>query len=74
MATQSDKHLDPDSSKPSNREHLLLTDLGAAPEPEIPQLQPGGPAVKLDDLGPLVVNSDGVRQLVGVLSTMLTVI
>jgi hypothetical protein len=64
MATQSDKHLDPDSSDPQpsiDREHLLLTDSGTAPEAEIPQLQPGGPAVKLDDFGPMVVNSDGVR-------------
>ncbi|KAJ7717569.1 hypothetical protein B0H16DRAFT_1338023 [Mycena metata] len=53
MAAPSDKNLDPDAQQ------LLLTDNPAASEGDIPQLQPGGPAVKLDDLGPMVVNSDG---------------
>ncbi|KAF7331173.1 putative fungal specific transcription protein [Mycena sanguinolenta] len=56
-----DRNLNSDSSdpQPSNKEPLLLTGSDAASEGNVPQLQPGGPAVKLDDLGPLVVNSDG---------------
>ncbi|KAJ7260890.1 hypothetical protein B0H12DRAFT_1013758 [Mycena haematopus] len=56
------KDLNPDSSdpQPSIQGPLLLTGSDSvASENNIPQLQPGGPAVKLDDLGPLVVNSDG---------------
>ncbi|KAJ7145782.1 hypothetical protein C8R44DRAFT_689861 [Mycena epipterygia] len=64
MATQtqsnSDINHDPsrDLSDPQSREQLLLSD--GASEADAPQmLQTGGPAVKLDDLGPMVVNSDG---------------
>ncbi|KAJ7873054.1 hypothetical protein B0H14DRAFT_2720720 [Mycena olivaceomarginata] len=60
MAVQPDKDLASDSSDPQPKGPLLLTDSETASESDAPQqLQPGGPAVKLDDLGPLVVNSDG---------------
>ncbi|KAJ6542753.1 hypothetical protein B0H19DRAFT_1171774 [Mycena capillaripes] len=63
MDTQSDKHRDSDTD-PQPREQLLLTEGAsegneAASKGDVPQLHPGGAAVKLDDLGPLVVNSDG---------------
>ncbi|KAJ6482950.1 hypothetical protein C8R47DRAFT_578920 [Mycena vitilis] len=57
MASQTDKHLESDSSA-EHREQLLLTS-EADSERDAPQLEVGGSAVKLDDLGPLVVNSDG---------------
>ncbi|KAJ7147262.1 hypothetical protein C8R46DRAFT_546167 [Mycena filopes] len=56
MASHSDKNLDRDASDQQPGQ-LLLTE--TASEDNIPQLQPGGPPVKLDDLGPMVVNSDG---------------
>ncbi|KAJ6476304.1 hypothetical protein C8R45DRAFT_907028 [Mycena sanguinolenta] len=69
-----DKDLNSDSSdpQPSNQEPLLLTDSDAASASEgnIPQLQPGGPAVKLDDLGPLVVNSDGTLSRIANWATL----
>ncbi|KAK7029863.1 putative fungal-specific transcription protein [Favolaschia claudopus] len=54
-------------------ERLLLTESGESGAPSgesIPKLQPGGPAVKLDDLGPLVVNSDGTLSRIANWSTL----
>ncbi|KAF8174702.1 hypothetical protein K438DRAFT_2023114 [Mycena galopus ATCC 62051] len=74
MATHPDKDLAVDSSdpQPSNQEQLLLTNSATTvtPEGNIPQLQPGGPAVKLDDLGPLVVNSDGTLSRISNWTTL----
>ncbi|KAJ7657869.1 hypothetical protein DFH06DRAFT_1197363 [Mycena polygramma] len=59
MASQLDKHLESDSSA-EHRQQLLLTE--APSERDAPQLEIGGSPVKLDDLGPLMVNSDGIAN------------
>ncbi|KAJ7742098.1 hypothetical protein B0H14DRAFT_2988794 [Mycena olivaceomarginata] len=72
MAVQPDNDLASDSSDPQPKGPLLLTDSAAmASESDTPQqLQPGGPAVKLDDLGPLVVNSDGTLSRIANWATL----
>ncbi|KAJ6615398.1 hypothetical protein B0H10DRAFT_2041238, partial [Mycena sp. CBHHK59/15] len=46
-----------ESRDPNAHAQLLLTE--TASESDVQQIQLGGPAVTLDDLGPMVVNSDG---------------
>ncbi|KAJ7079602.1 hypothetical protein B0H15DRAFT_953967 [Mycena belliarum] len=58
MAAQNpDTNSTPNDPHTPSGERLLLTDTHS--ESETPQLQTGGPAVKFEDLGPMVVNSDG---------------
>ncbi|KAJ6526632.1 hypothetical protein DFH09DRAFT_1187642 [Mycena vulgaris] len=58
MATGNESKADSAPTDSAPRDQLLLTE--AASKAELPQLlQTGGPAVKLEDLGPMVVNSDG---------------
>ncbi|KAJ7682852.1 hypothetical protein B0H17DRAFT_942428 [Mycena rosella] len=57
MSTKSQPDHTPDTHP---GEPLLLTEGPSEPEADVPQLlQTGGPAVKLEDLGPMVVNTDG---------------
>ncbi|KAJ6615378.1 hypothetical protein B0H10DRAFT_2041165 [Mycena sp. CBHHK59/15] len=46
-----------ESRDPNAHAQLLLTETTS--ESDVQQIQPGGPAVPLDYLGPMVVNSDG---------------
>ncbi|KAJ7737873.1 hypothetical protein DFH07DRAFT_90437 [Mycena maculata] len=55
-----DSQSTPDAnSNPQSQERLSLTGGASESAAHVPQLQPGGSAVKLNDLGPMVVNSDG---------------
>ncbi|KAJ7468687.1 hypothetical protein FB451DRAFT_379174 [Mycena latifolia] len=65
MASHSDAHHDPETR---HGERLLLTE--GASESDVPQLYTGGPAVKIEDLGPMVVNSDGTLSRISNWSNM----
>ncbi|KAJ7279003.1 hypothetical protein C8J57DRAFT_151963 [Mycena rebaudengoi] len=56
MTSESESHIQHDTAP---TEPLLLTNAASNESESVPQVQTGGLAVKLDDLGPMVVNSDG---------------
>ncbi|KAJ7482200.1 hypothetical protein B0H11DRAFT_1214284 [Mycena galericulata] len=65
-----DTHREPDSEPPPLEGPLLLTDGPPESEADAHQLQPEGSAVKFDDLGPMVVNSDGTLSRISNWSNM----